>query len=231
MKRRALKITFVLLAGVFLTYAVAWSFAVVASWRDAWKLQSAIIYDASQEWLWPPPADWPHANAGSTSTAFACEYVQVSYADALKPQYSLRVAQKTQHRHRLGWPLRALESRQATELLQAGAPFTMTPRPVPRHVWVDSLEAGVNMAGNGPQGYINLPIMPRWPHFALSVGLYALLPWGLFKIPSYLRRAWRRHGARCERCGYELGGLASCPECGAVRASRSRAAPPTTISS
>jgi hypothetical protein len=210
-----MKTTFVLLVGVLLTYGVAWTLAVGASWRGGWRMQIAIIYDASQVWLWPPPAHWPGANAGSTSTAFACEYVKVSYVDA-PPLHAMRVAQKTQHRHRIGWPLLALESRQAAELLQVDASIIMSPVSGSKYVWLESLEGGLNMRGGGPQGYINLPIVPRWPHFAANVALYSLFTWSVLFLPGSVRRLHRRRHNRCVRCGYLLDGLAACPECGQV---------------
>jgi hypothetical protein len=36
----------------------------------------------------------------------------------------------------------------------------------------------------------------------------------VWSAPGFVRRGVRRRRGRCVRCGYELKGLAMCPECG-----------------
>ena len=60
-----------------------------------------------------------------------------------------------------------------------------------------------------------IPLVPLWPGFAIDTLFYAGVSWPLLFGPFALRRAVRRRRGRCPYCGYDLAGLAGCPECGA----------------
>jgi hypothetical protein len=75
-----------------------------------------------------------------------------------------------------------------------------------------------------------LPIRPAWPLIA-DVLFWAFVAWlvadsvfwGLAAVGVASRVAWRRgvrraRRSRCRKCGYELGGPTTCPECGTVKA-------------
>lgn len=62
-----------------------------------------------------------------------------------------------------------------------------------------------------------LPLEPR-PGLLVNTALFALLWFGLLRLPHAIRRARRRRRGLCPDCGYDLTGLEGpCPECGATR--------------
>ena len=65
-------------------------------------------------------------------------------------------------------------------------------------------------------GYINLPIRPFFPGFAINTIFYAAILWLLTLGPFTARRMIRRKRGHCIKCGYDLRGdfFAGCPECG-----------------
>ena len=68
-------------------------------------------------------------------------------------------------------------------------------------------------------GWINLPLAPTWPGFALDSILYAVAGFALWRAVGWVR--WRERVERheCPHCGYSRDGLddgAVCPECGAA---------------
>ena len=63
-----------------------------------------------------------------------------------------------------------------------------------------------------------LPLRPLWPGFAVNTAFYGGLVFLLWSAPGFMRRRSRRRRGRCLRCGYELAGVAACPECGHQRA-------------
>ncbi|MCA9310143.1 MAG: hypothetical protein KDA21_03000 [Phycisphaerales bacterium] len=62
-----------------------------------------------------------------------------------------------------------------------------------------------------------LPLIPLWSGFALDALIFGALLWGGWGLLSGTRRARRRRRGRCAWCGYDLGDLATCPECGRER--------------
>ncbi len=67
-----------------------------------------------------------------------------------------------------------------------------------------------------------LPIMPVWFGFLVNTLLYGALLMTPF-VPGAIRRSSRARKGRCTTCGYDIAGLATCPECGSASAhSRSR---------
>ena len=64
------------------------------------------------------------------------------------------------------------------------------------------------------QGDLVLPFRPLWPGFALDSAFYGGLTFLVWTGPGFLRRRARRRRGRCIACGYDLRGLAACPECG-----------------
>jgi hypothetical protein len=60
-----------------------------------------------------------------------------------------------------------------------------------------------------------IPLIPLWPGFLLNALIWGF-PVLLVPLVKSLRRARRRRGGLCARCGYDLrsGSLSVCPECG-----------------
>lgn len=71
----------------------------------------------------------------------------------------------------------------------------------------------------------HLPVAPIWSGLVTNTFLYATLIWALMVGLKASTRAYRTHRGRCSECGYELAGLAKCPECGAESARRDFASP------
>jgi hypothetical protein len=71
-----------------------------------------------------------------------------------------------------------------------------------------------------PQWYLDgtvLPTVPLWPGFLVDTAFWggaAFVVWSVRGGAGFVRRGVRRRRGRCVRCGYELKGLAVCPECG-----------------
>lgn len=59
-----------------------------------------------------------------------------------------------------------------------------------------------------------IPVRPVWSGLLANVGVFALAAMALLTTPGCWRRYVRRWEGRCVACGYELGGLPRCPECG-----------------
>lgn len=116
----------------------------------------------------------------------------------------------------IGWPWPAMR-RDAYDAMRSQGrtlyPYAATP-PV-------SLAGGLEIGPPRRRSHNDrfaLPLLPLWPGFLLNTLFYALLLFIAWKVPGTLRRAVRRRRGRCERCGYDRGGLdphAACPECGA----------------
>jgi hypothetical protein len=219
MKRAILKLALCLVLGVILNTGIAWWCIGSASWRGAW---SAPGFDRNGSppivWLWPERVpNGAEPNARWVSVAFGAAKVEVSRQAPLKEQMavSLSFAERVQRTNRAGWPLHCLETRD-------GYPFlhTWQPRFLTKDVWINSFEQGLCFTGPESQGQIVLPLLPRWPGFAINTLLCAALVWLAAATLVSARRTIRRRRGRCARCGYELRDLATCPECGHTTSSR-----------
>lgn len=81
---------------------------------------------------------------------------------------------------------------------------------------------GMEFGELGPQGQERrrLPLEPIWPGIAVDVGVWSAAWWGLLFGPGRARQWSRARRGACAVCGYDLRGLARCPECGAAAGSR-----------
>lgn len=83
----------------------------------------------------------------------------------------------------------------------------------------DKLSGGILLSDHPTRmttGFKALPLRPMYPGLAVNTLFFGVLWAGLLFAPGVVRRAARRYRGRCDRCGYDLGGLreAGCPECG-----------------
>jgi hypothetical protein len=62
-----------------------------------------------------------------------------------------------------------------------------------------------------------LPLRPVWLGFAADTLFFAVVAWLLISVPVVLRRVSRAGRGVCPACGYPPGESAVCPECGTPR--------------
>jgi hypothetical protein len=80
--------------------------------------------------------------------------------------------------------------------------------------WHDGLTPPIHK-GNLCQGADRrIPLTPIWPGFAINTLVLSLVPFSMWTGFFLLRRHRRRIRGTCADCGYDIFGLASCPECG-----------------
>lgn len=85
--------------------------------------------------------------------------------------------------------------------------------------WWMGIDVGLAArAGGVPRSGIEprLPIRPAWPGFALNTLVYGGGAFGVITSAGAIRRRRRRRYVVCVQCGYDVGGLAVCPECGSA---------------
>lgn len=116
---------------------------------------------------------------------------------------------------RSGWPVAAMRSRRVTNW--DDEKFTNVTQ-------CDGLEIPASGLGerlrftlegnslNSP--YRPVPLVPVWPGFAVCSVFWAGVVGVVWYVPGMVRGAMRQRKGLCGRCGYEVRGLASCPECG-----------------
>lgn len=129
----------------------------------------------------------------------------------------------------VGWPLPSMYGRIRYRLGEIPDPVAGFPWEGPRYEWgVRIPYIGHNHAfGGSPIPAFDDPILPLRPILAgtlLNTGFFALLFYAVWIV---VRRLWhlltgaraRERFARgeCIRCGYTLGDLVTCPECGHAR--------------
>lgn len=106
-----------------------------------------------------------------------------------------------------GWPLVALRS-EAQVVSQNSAPSLVT------------VHGGIVLASEPGSDYQRtvLPLRPIWSGCIIDTGFFSAIAFAVLYGPGMLKRAARRRGGRCERCGYDLRAAtgAACPECGAL---------------
>ncbi len=111
------------------------------------------------------------------------------------------------HRSIHGWPACALVR---TIFIPPDGPWTSTRSvAVPNGWWSGFIGTRTIPIGIVPSG------------LALNWLFYAPLFYLLFSVVPGVRHVRRKRRGLCLRCGYDLSGLASCPECGADRKERS----------
>lgn len=209
--RLAAAVIICLLIGAAVNVLVAWSSCVRFPWvPPRWRTPPVLERAASEEW----PARYSGAWGAPTRLEKSRTWNRVGYTATW---YGKEVSE-----HGLIWNIRIVGA------VRAGAPFRslmfsdeldrdiLNPPPPPlptvprtpvqdgwtvRTAWLRAI----------------FPLRPIWPGFAFNTLIYAVIAYGLSRLPLMARR-WRR-GRRnqCPTCGYSRAGLAGgakCPECG-----------------
>jgi hypothetical protein len=188
------------MVGIVMTVASAWSVQLMRPrTRALSRVQGSV-----REWPREVPADWK------------APYIRV---DSNEPWSHLVYSAGVGKTERFaGMPARTIDV--VLEEVQVGVPFrclaswTLSENPPVSLVSASEVH-GSMLIRRG----LRLPVCPLWPGFALNVGCYGLIAWGVWRLPLVMRRrGWRRRGM-CVRCGYDRSGIlkgAKCPECGCV---------------
>lgn len=198
MRRRLFIIVIFLLAGATVNVVVAWG---CAAWSSAdgshiGNYQVCELQHLEQWWR-------DHAPAGITDSKLhpleRQELVRALVLRSFGAEYArgqtnhdvgnIRPRVASLRRGRFSWPCLAME-------WSTWGRYRMEAR--------DMLRAG---------GY-ELPLRPIWPGFAVNTLFYAAVLWLLIWGPFALRRLVRKQRGLCPACGYPVGGLATCTECG-----------------
>lgn len=106
-----------------------------------------------------------------------------------------------------GWPWRSMQT--GVHHITDSQQRTTTP-PV-------SLTGGLTLWTNGGQDHLDrftLPLFPLWPGFALNTLVFATGLALIWYTPPSIRHVRRKRSGRCVKCGYDITGLTTCPECG-----------------
>lgn len=169
---------------------------------EYWGTKNWIASDFSLYQL--PPSDWSDwADVKEIeSPGWVMDAVQAGYDSASRTDF--------------GWPLRFARSEFAYE----PADFSNTDETTPFISVGPSLVKQSGFDWIGPVPYANHPLFPGFLLLVAAVyGLLLALEQALW-IPARMRTRRRRKRGYCERCGYDLSGVAIgvCPECGVTRA-------------
>lgn len=140
--------------------------------------------------------------------------------------------------YRVGWPFHAMQvatysvERESEDVWPnlrllgfSHGPRRTTLVAVPKHSFNAGLELWTRpnpsstgsfswSAGPGPLDRFALPMAPLGAGYAANTLVFAVLVGVLWQIPARVRWLHRRLKGRCTRCGYDITGLTTCPECG-----------------
>lgn len=237
-----------LLFGVVATVGVAWS---VQWWPSSsrtwtrevdhqwWEARHSFHVEIPKAWPAWIPDDWPapsvshgYWDAGLRSFGYGARDTDHLFPESGKivpPYQPGDTMYYSFGRTELGWPLRSLCSSGGTRYIFTGRnypDYELRNRPG----IIGVLDRGLRIERPG-KGRFNdwwFPIRPMLVGFIVDVLFYALLAWLPFGVFFGVRALIRDAEGRCVGCGYRVGELETCPECGRKvrrRAGRDHASP------
>jgi hypothetical protein len=113
---------------------------------------------------------------------------------------------------RAGWPMRAFLWR---SVMLSGAEDSTGRLFLPAAISPKGRGYRTELAtGSNTRERVVVPALPIWRGLAINTGLFALVFWGVYYFPRRAKQLARHRRGQCSRCGYYLGELAMCPECG-----------------
>jgi hypothetical protein len=190
-------------SGAVLTVGVAWGIAAwlpAPSYAGGWRGQSVPVS------MHMVPSSWPLCVRAEQGRAWGRTETQAYYGTE-GPHYYSGAEHMLVHMQ-TGWPMRAMESWMTLDM-PAGAP------------WQSKNHFGFRIGDLAPRGrpyperpFRRIPLRPDMPGFAVNTVTYALVLFAAARLVTWARGALRRRRGQCARCGYDIAGLAMCPECG-----------------
>ncbi|MBX3407361.1 MAG: hypothetical protein KF869_11430 [Phycisphaeraceae bacterium] len=220
-KRWAMAVLASLLLGAALNIALAWAvllrYGVPTSQPQRQHGEGKDV-----RWIRSVPANWPAAaNSWSRIRWWNCIIDDQMVIPEVKDRFERHVSGS--HWVRVvgwGWPCASVGVVWLRE-----EPITLDVEGMPHRE--SGIRGGLPLpkfAQRGPWAN-RLPVMPMWPGFALNTLLYGALVGSALFGPGAIRRTLRRRRGACIVCGYDLTGLAMCPECGAPAGAKAHQAP------
>jgi hypothetical protein len=234
MRRRLLQLGLFLLLGAIVNVAVAWGCVVLTSFTDVSSYSGSQSEDIA--WLterrWRKLADtssftYPlrtteHAGPGlrfrwieeSRDIREGAEHRFLSYNESRWAFCTLTEA---------GWPVLSMEGHQVLEeaLRRSEVGGVLIRSKATRFplllgdVRSDGTIRITKYLDKYPWlGGRFVPLIPRWPGFAVNTLFYATILWSLFVAPFTLQRRRRIKRGLCPACAYPVGENAICTECG-----------------
>jgi hypothetical protein len=202
-----------LLLGMILNVAATWTIVVRKIGTEGLTYVHSTA-QAKASWAVSVPADWP---AESTQTdvmrwsSFESHRQLAARADGASLSFY------DVERRSFGWPMLSMSLYLGTRIdAVPNGPQSKTVINLP------SLTIGAGWVLRDRRDMQDvLPLVPRPLGFAVNSAFYGLLVFAMiavfvFVFRPFRRAAWRAKGL-CGGCGYEIGDLMVCPECGAGR--------------
>jgi len=210
--RRVRLIAACALAGVVVNVLVAWAFVLLGGFRggalhvryaDGRPLDAPILVPEGWD-----IATWRELHGVGLRMDMVSEREWVGSSLILSLNGG---PQRTVTHYRAGFPFLAL-----TWVGEGSDVPEQNPTGVARAWWMGIDVGWAARAGGVPRSGIEprLPVRPAWPGFALNTLVYGAAALGVITSVGGIRRSRRRRRGLCVRCGYDVGGLAVCPECG-----------------
>ncbi len=197
--------------GIVLNVAVTWTIVVRQIGTTGTSFTKSSTMGATP-WAVPVPEGWPAESTQTDVMRWACYESRLQLA---AEQTGTAITFYAVERRSFGWPMVSMSSYHGDRVESVpGRPQT--------HNVVDL--PGVTIGG----GWVLrnrrdlpdvLPMVPLPLGFSINSALYGLLVLVVIVLfvlvfKPFRRAQWRAKGL-CGGCGYEIGDLAECPECGA----------------
>lgn len=206
MKHYARTVALFALLGAIITALLAWMFAALGSVARPGRIAIANSKMNIEAGDWPinVPRHWPepHLTVSLSGRGVECDH---AFGTGLMRDYQVSVL-------RTGWPLKALQWTNLIVMdLEKGESHETLGWGIDVPAW---LEAYAEDSTGGMHMRRRLPLEPVWPGFALNVAMFGGGLWLILRGRGAVRRHLRTKRGQCRECGYPIGSLQVCSECG-----------------
>jgi len=190
------------LIGVLLQTGIAWTVMALAEWPAPLQKQSG---EGGLSWPRSVPPHWPERPStllvgqglGLMVHRYSSRHVAQGGAEVLEIYQLDEVS--------AGLPFVCFRWRQPLAMKSSSTAL------VPLQSHVGFLERGLSLS---PGRWNRVGIDPIWSGFVGNVFAFWMLCFSIVCAWTLGRRHVRRHRGRCIQCGYQIGELSGCPECG-----------------